>query len=224
MIDLPTLYVQSFRSRYDTDERNIEEIFDRARRIAPCAVVFEDLDAQITPRNRSFFLNQLDGFAPNAGLLVLATTNHPERLDPAIVERPSRFDRKYHFPLPVEESRAAFLARWTDRLDPKLRLTSEQHATLVEGTDGFSFAYLKELCLSAVLRWMKQRPTDGLYPILLSQLEVLCAQMRSEGKQAGERLQDGPSDGKSTGVKEVLAALQVALARASADGNEDDES
>jgi hypothetical protein len=163
--------------------------------------------------------NLLDGFAPNAGLLVLATTNHPERLDPAILERPSRFDRKYHFPLPVGESRAAFLARWTERLDPHLKLTAEQHATLVERTEGFSFAYLKELCLAAVLRWMKHRPSDGLFPILDSQLEVLRAQMRSEG--AGEA-PPKPRVGHSSALQELIAALQRALPRDKEEG-EDDE-
>lgn len=208
-LDLPILYVQSFRSRYDTDERNIEEIFDRARRVAPCAVVFEDLDAQITPRNRSFFLNQLDGFAPNAGLLVLATTNHPERLDPAILERPSRFDRKYHFPLPAAEHRAVFLGRWTERLDAHLKLTPGQLASLVEHTDGFSFAYLKELCLASVLRWMKQRPADGLFPLLEAQLEVLRAQMRSDGEAAAE---PKAAAARSAVLPELVAALQRALA------------
>jgi ATP-dependent 26S proteasome regulatory subunit len=184
ILDLPTLYVRSFRSRYNNDERTIDEIFERARRVAPCVVVFEDLDAQVTPKNRSFFLNQLDGFSPNAGLLVLATTNHPEKLDPAIIDRPSRFDRKYHFDLPTAEGRAVFLERWTERLDPKLKLTPEQHALLVERTAGFSFAYLKELGLSAVLRWMKQRPAGGIFPILETQLEVLCFQMRSEAPAA----------------------------------------
>jgi hypothetical protein len=224
MLDLPTLYVQSFRSRYDTDERNIEEIFDRARRIAPCALVFEDLDAQITERNRSFFLNQLDGFAPNGGLLVLATTNHPERLDPAIVERPSRFDRKYHFALPLADGRAAFLARWTERLDPHLKLTPDQLAKLVEDTEGFSFAYLKELCLSAVLRWMKQRPADGLHPLFASQLEVLRVQMRSEQDGAAKESSKDGKPATGTKVNEVVAALQAVLARASAAGaREDDE-
>lgn len=211
MLDLPTLYVQSFASRYDTDERNIEEIFDRARRIAPCTIVFEDLDAQITERNRSFFLNQLDGFAPNAGLLVLATTNHPERLDPAIIERPSRFDRKYHFPLPGAESRSAFLQRWTERLDPQLRLGAESLAKIIEETDGFSFAYLKELCLSAVLRWMKQRSADGLYPLLEAQLEVLRAQMRSENEGAASKGAKR-SDCRPQGVETLVAALQQVFA------------
>ena len=225
MLDLPMLYVQSFRSRYDTDERNIEEIFDRARRIAPCAVVFEDLDAQITPRNRSFFLNQLDGFAPNSGLLVLATTNHPERLDPAIIDRPSRFDRKYHFPLPSAEGRIEFLSRWTERLDPDLKLTAEHLATLVESTDGFSFAYLKELCLSTVLRWMQQRPRDGLAPIFAAQLEVLRAQMRSDADGTGEAAPKkngaGSDDADAHGVMGLLRRLNAAVRDAG--DNEDAE-
>jgi hypothetical protein len=220
MLDLPTIYVQSFRSRYDTDERNIEEIFDRARRIAPCALVFEDLDAQITAGNRSFFLNQLDGFSPNAGLLVLATTNHPERLDPAIVERPSRFDRKYHFPLPGPEGRATFLQRWTERLDPALELTAEQHTELVVETEGFSFAYLKELCLAAVLRWMKLKPSDGLHPLLRAQLEVLRAQMRSEQdgtvEAKGKTRADGPG-----AVHELLGVLQQALSKQGKDDEDE---
>ena len=70
------------------------DVFDKAREMAPCLLVLEDLDSLINDRNRSFFLNQLDGIEGNDGLLVLTTTNHPERLDPALSDRPSRFDRK----------------------------------------------------------------------------------------------------------------------------------
>lgn len=48
----------------------------------------------INERNRSFFLNQLDGLEGNDGLLIIGTTNHFERLDPGLSTRPSRFDRK----------------------------------------------------------------------------------------------------------------------------------
>jgi len=51
--------------------------------------------------DRSLFLNELDGFAQNAVLLTIATTNHPHKLDRSILDRPSRFDRKFHFPLPM---------------------------------------------------------------------------------------------------------------------------
>jgi len=51
--------------------------------------------------------NELDGFETNTGVVILATTNHPDRLDPAILDRPSRFDRKYYFDLPAEAERVS---------------------------------------------------------------------------------------------------------------------
>jgi hypothetical protein len=115
-LGVPILYVLSVRSRYETDDANIDRVFARAREVTPCVLVFEDLDAMITGENRSYFLNQLDGFAPNAGLLTIATSNHPERLDPAILDRPSRFDRKYHFDLPGPRERARYVEAWNHRL------------------------------------------------------------------------------------------------------------
>ena len=70
------------------------EVFNHARTMSPCVLILEDLDSLITDRNRSFFLNQLDGLEGNDGLLLIGTTNHIERLDPGLSNRPSRFDRK----------------------------------------------------------------------------------------------------------------------------------
>jgi transitional endoplasmic reticulum ATPase len=72
----------------------IRAVFERARREAPCLLVLEDLDSLITDRNRSFFLNELDGLEGNDGLFLIGSTNHPERLDGSLSNRPSRFDRK----------------------------------------------------------------------------------------------------------------------------------
>lgn len=72
----------------------MEIIFEKARSEAPCVLILEDLDSLITDQNRSFFLNQLDGLEGNDGLLIIGTTNHFEKLDPALSTRPSRFDRK----------------------------------------------------------------------------------------------------------------------------------
>jgi SpoVK/Ycf46/Vps4 family AAA+-type ATPase len=87
------LYVKSFQ-HWQGEEVAMQEVFDKARQLAPCVIVLEDLDALITDRNRSFFLNQLDGLQGNDGLLVIGTTNHFDRLDPGLSTRPSRFDRK----------------------------------------------------------------------------------------------------------------------------------
>ncbi|KAL0562813.1 hypothetical protein V5O48_019265, partial [Marasmius crinis-equi] len=87
------LYVKSFQS-FMGDEYSMTVVFNKARQLAPCVVVLEDLDSLITDSNRSFFLNQLDGLEGNDGLLVIGTTNHFDRLDPGLSSRPSRFDRK----------------------------------------------------------------------------------------------------------------------------------
>lgn len=160
----PCLYVKSLKSRYQNEDRSIREVFDKARESAPCFLVFEDIDALIDGENRSFFLNELDGFRKNDGLLTVATTNHPERLDPAIVDRPSRFDRKYHFDLPATPERAAYLRWWNGRLDEALRLTDAGLEAVAGATEGFSFAYLKELALAATMAWMNRQgvPMDEL--------------------------------------------------------------
>ena len=84
----------------------------------PSIVVLEDLDSMIDNKNRSFFLNELDGFQANTGVVVLATTNHPQKLDTSIIDRPSRFDRKYYFQLPAESERLAYIAKWIEELQP----------------------------------------------------------------------------------------------------------
>lgn len=176
-LGVPCLYVQSLKAKYEPDDANIARVFERAREVSPCCLVFEDLDAMITPQNRSTFLNQLDGFADASGLLTLATTNHPEQLDPAILERPSRFDRRYAFALPGPAERARYLGAWNARLDEAMRVSDEEQRALVAATEGFSFAYLKELFLSSMLRWMKARQPGGMAAILRAQLATLSAQM-----------------------------------------------
>jgi AAA+ superfamily predicted ATPase len=150
----PCLYVKSFKSEYGTEEENMRLVFARARTTTPCLLVLEDLDSMITNESRSFFLNELDGFETNNGVVVLATTNHPERLDPAILDRPSRFDRKYYFHLPAEAERQAYIARWNTQLQSELRLTAAGVTDLVKDTDGFSFAYIKEVFLSSMMHWL----------------------------------------------------------------------
>jgi hypothetical protein len=155
----PCLCVKSLKSRHQNEDYSIRVVFDKARESAPCILVMEDIDALIDNDNRSFFLNELDGFRKNEGLLAIATTNHPEKLDPAIVDRPSRFDRKYHFDLPAHAERAAYLRWWNQQLDEALKLTEQGIAEIAGATEGFSFAYLKELALASTMAWINNRET-----------------------------------------------------------------
>jgi SpoVK/Ycf46/Vps4 family AAA+-type ATPase len=157
----------------------MSEVFKRARMKPPCVVVLEDLDSMIDNKNRSFFLNELDGFHSNAGVVVLATTNHPEKLDSSILDRPSRFDRKYYFQLPAEAERLAYIAKWNEELQPELRVTQNGAAAVVRKTENFSFAYLKELLVASMTQWMTTGGTEPMDEVVLSQAKLLRRQMSS---------------------------------------------
>jgi ATPase family associated with various cellular activities (AAA) len=181
----PCLYIKTFESDDWTEETGIRRVFERARAASPCLLVLEDLDSLVSAENRSFFLNEMDGFAANVGILTIATTNHPGKLDPAILDRPSRFDRKYHFGLPARPERLAYIERWDRTLEPESRLTSGGEIEAADRTEGFSFAYLKELFLSSLMAWVATPEPKSMDAILLDQVATLREQMRSIG-EAGE--------------------------------------
>jgi hypothetical protein len=180
---VPALYVRSLEPNsmfHGSEHANISSVFEFARKTAPCLLILEDLDALIKPANRSFLLNELDGFAANQGVCVVATTNYPERLDASILQRPSRFDRKYQFDVPGTPERIAYLKLWNDQQEPALRLTTQGLDFLAELTGNFSFAYLKELCLASVMAWMNANDGASMDAIAKVQAENLAAQMRSQ--------------------------------------------
>jgi AAA+ superfamily predicted ATPase len=178
-MQLPCLYVKSLKSQYDNPHENIKQVFKRARQSAPCLLILEDIDSLVEGDNRSFFLNEIDGFAANTGLVILATTNHPERIDPAILDRPSRFDRKYYFELPALTERIAYTNLWNEKFKPTLRLSDVSITKIAKMTEGFSFAYLKELFLSSMMHWMAEMEAGGMEKSVISQVITLQEQMKS---------------------------------------------
>jgi len=179
---MPCIYVRGFESHEE-----LAEVFKRARMIAPCVVVFEDLDSMVTKENRSFFLNELDGFRSNTGVVVLASTNHPEKLDAAILERPSRFDRKYYFQLPAETERRAYIEKWNQELQLDMQMSKAVATGLVGKTEGFSFAYLKELVVSSMIQWISSSEPRSMDKIILAQVNALRAQMNSKNEVASSQ-------------------------------------
>lgn len=180
-LERPCLYVRNFGFGDNHDEvaENMEEVFKRAR-MAPTVVVLEDLDSMITNENRAFFLNELDGFRVNTGVVVLATTNHPEKLDTAILDRPSRFDRKYHFKLPAEAERLAYIQKWNLELQAELRISDHAAKLVVDETAGFSFAYLKELFVASMAQWMSAAGNTSMDDVMLTQVKSLRSQMKGK--------------------------------------------
>ena len=160
---IPTLYVKSLAG-CGNEFYAIRLIFDKARRTAPCLLIFEDLDSLIKNNVKSFFLNEVDGLEDNDGLLMIGSTNYLDRLDPGISKRPSRFDRKYHFALPAKPERARYCQFWQRKLrnNDKVDLPEELCDAIAQITEGFSFAYLKEAFVTALLLIVGAKKTNPI--------------------------------------------------------------
>jgi SpoVK/Ycf46/Vps4 family AAA+-type ATPase len=116
------------------------------RNNAPCILMIEDVDAMAdTVSMRAGFLNILDGLTGEAGLLTIASTNSPEKLDPAFSARPSRFDELYHFKDPTEEMRKAILFRKLGK-----NFSEKELSKVAKQTSGLSAAFVQEIAIKAL--------------------------------------------------------------------------
>src|SRR5207244_12462310 len=137
----------------------VRDLFADARKRAPSIVFIDEIDAIgqrrggaiVSNDEREQTLNQLlaemDGFDPSIGIVVIAATNRPETLDPALL-RPGRFDRQVEIPLPTLRERSAILAIHAKgkKLGPDVDLDA-----VARGTPGFSGADLANLVNEAAI-------------------------------------------------------------------------
>lgn len=183
-LTVPRLIVKSFGDEPD----DVQEVFDKVRELSPCVLILEDIDSLIRPALLSSVLNALDGTEPLEGVLVLATTNHPEKLDPAIRCRPSRFDRVIEFGPPELRERLRLLRKLLDRGPKAMRMSSAQLRRAAERCEGFSYAFLKELAISATVVWGLERAPGSMYGIVVK----LIGELRSQFEATVEAT---PADG-----------------------------
>ncbi|KAG8422979.1 hypothetical protein J3459_009898 [Metarhizium acridum] len=150
---IPSLIVKSFDSICNGSKYAMRSMFSHARAMAPCLLIFEDLDSLVEDKTRSYFLNEVDGLQSNEGILMVGSTNHLDNLDASITKRPSRFDRKFHFKLPEEPERVAYCRQWAGKYVDKAAVDfpDELCHVIAKLTEGFSFAYLKELFIASLL-------------------------------------------------------------------------
>lgn len=156
---IPTLYVKSAPYTWD-----IRSIFVQARYMAPCMLILEDIDTIVTPGSRSYFFNEVDGLENNDGIFMVASTNHLDQLDPGLSSRPSRFDRKYLFPLPSEEERVLYCKYWREKLKnkPSIQFPRRLCLAIAGITQDFSFAYLKEAFVATLLTIAGHRSEESV--------------------------------------------------------------
>ncbi|MCQ2574695.1 MAG: ATP-dependent zinc metalloprotease FtsH [Alphaproteobacteria bacterium] len=137
----------------------IKEIFDMAKRNAPCILFIDEIDAigqrrsqhSFNDQDREQTLNQLliemDGFSNDTGIIVIGATNRPDMLDSALL-RPGRFDRQVNIELPDLAGRRAIL----DLHAKKYKIAESVNLQdVARGTTGFSGADLENLLNEAAL-------------------------------------------------------------------------
>ncbi|KAF4551042.1 ATPase-like protein 10 [Elsinoe fawcettii] len=143
-------------------ERAVREVFRKARAAAPSIIFFDEIDAIATERDASHnsglnvlttLLNEMDGIESLNGVLVLAATNKPETLDPALL-RPGRFDALHYIGPPNEDARREIFRIRTAQIPLAHNVDLN---FLAKNTDGFSGAEIVAMCTEATGQTMERR-------------------------------------------------------------------
>lgn len=141
----------NFTNRY-IDDSDLHEMFAVAAQNAPAMVLLEDVDRLFVPgRERTSkvtlqgLLNSLDGLAVQNGVVVVATANHPELLDPAIRLRPGRFDMPVYFDNPNDALRDRYIRHAIGRCELTGTISDEAIKKVVDESSGMSMAFVKSI-------------------------------------------------------------------------------
>jgi cell division protease FtsH len=174
----------------------VRDLFDEAKKHSPCIIFLDELDAIGRQRGvhvgavndeREQTLNQLlvelDGFEPNAGVILLAATNRPDVLDPALL-RPGRFDRQVVLDAPDLAGREAILK--VHARGKKLAEDVDLHP-VAQGTPGFSGADLANTLNEAALLAAR----DGRKVIVQHDIEEAVERVVAGPQRKSRRLSDG---------------------------------
>ncbi len=181
--DVAFVLVTSVSARHENPALQLRKAFEMAAKMAPCVLCLEDVDGLIEGVTRNELLNQLDGLGRGGdGVLVVATTNHPEKLDAALTERPSRFDAKWIIKNPGRADRRGYLAWRLARSDrAALEATLDR---LARETAGLTYAMLQDLALRGITRHrLSGEPLD---PALLAAATEVKAQIAVSKRLDGE--------------------------------------
>lgn len=162
----------------------VRDLFKQAKEKAPCIVFIDEIDAIGKKRGggalggndeREQTLNQLltemDGFEDNAGVIILAATNRPESLDPALT-RPGRFDRQVPVTLPDLQGRVAILKVHAAKIKTAPSIDYDKVARMASGASG---AELANIMNEAALRAVRDHRPYATQEDMEESIEVVIA-------------------------------------------------
>ncbi|PIT03598.1 cell division protein FtsH [Bradyrhizobium nitroreducens] len=173
----------------------VRDLFEQARKAAPCIIFVDELDALGRSRGPQSFggydekeqtlnqlLSELDGFDPSAGVILLAATNRPEVLDPALL-RAGRFDRQVLVDRPDKIGRVAILKVHA----PKIRISKDVDLDKVAGlTTGFTGADLANLINEAAIAATRRSGEEVTFDDFVTAIERIVAGIEKKSRVLGK--------------------------------------
>ncbi len=188
-------------------EKAIRELFRKARQAAPAVVFIDEIDSiaprrgmgygdsRVTERVVSQLLTEMDGLERLEGVVVIAATNRPDILDPALL-RPGRFDRLILVPPPDEKGRLEILKVHTRHMPLAPDVNLEE---LAKKTEGYSGADIEALCREAAMMALREdiNAKEVKMKHFLAALEKVPPSIRKEVidyyKELAKRLTKAPA-------------------------------
>lgn len=164
---IPLNATELLASGIGESEKNLRDIFEKAKKKAPSLIFIDEIDAIAGSRDEAGtgterrlvtqLLTLMDGLEPRGRVIILAATNRPDSLDPAI-RRPGRFDREIEVPIPDKDARYEILRIHTRKmaLGPDADLQA-----IAEKTHGYVGADLASLCKEAGMQALREAAPDG---------------------------------------------------------------
>ena len=161
----------------------VRDLFKQAKEKAPCIVFIDEIDATGKKRDGQFsgndereqtlnqLLTEMDGFEGNNGVIILAATNRPESLDPALT-RPGRFDRRVPVELPDLKGREDILKVHAKKVKIEGKIDFEKVARMASGASG---AELANIVNEAALRAVRDHRSAVSQADLEESIEVVIA-------------------------------------------------
>jgi len=146
--------------------------FSLARELSPTIIFAEDIDSYISREVVDVLKTELDGLQLNKGVFTVLTSNFPEKLPEALIDRPGRFHDVLYFSLPNEEVRNEMFSHFlkNEEYDPEIL------EVLVRKTNGFSGAHIKEICDFAKI--IKKEDNVSLAKALMTSLDKVIEQRK----------------------------------------------
>ena len=169
---------------YGESEARLREIFDEAQKNAPAIIFIDEIDAiapkrdevvgEVERRVVAQLLALMDGLKERGNVIVIAATNRPNAVDPAL-RRPGRFDREIEIPLPDKQGRLEILQIHTRNMPLAKDVDLEKLAEITHGYTGADLAALvREAAMHALRRYLPEidLSQDRIPPEVLEKMEV----------------------------------------------------